>query len=104
MNSFLIVGSVANDPQMRQTAGGVNYLPLQVEVKRDFRNSSGRYDSEIFQVMLWKTMAEEYADKIRKNSFVSVKGRLQANNYTRDGDTSYRADLVGERLECLDTL
>ena len=99
MNSYLLVGRILSDPVLKETASGIRYTPLLVDVRKEFRNVNGSFDSDVFQIMLWKTLAEEALEKARKDGLVCIKGRLQASNYVKDGEVHYHGDLVGERVE-----
>ncbi len=51
----------------------------------------------------WGKQAENAARYLTKGSRVSVVGRVQNNNYEKDGATVYAFDFTVEELEYLDT-
>jgi len=101
LNSYLLVGKVLSQPVLKETSGGIRYAPLLLEVKKEFKNASGNFDSDVYQIMLWKNQAEEAVERAMVDSLVCVKGRIQASNYAKDGEVYYHGDLVGERVEYL---
>lgn len=98
MNEFHVVGICQNEPERKLTAGGISYTQLLVESTRPYKNAAGVAETDLFSVTVWKTLADECLEHVRKGSAVAIKGRVQANNYTKDDDIYYRCDLVGEKV------
>jgi single-strand DNA-binding protein len=52
---------------------------------------------------LWGRQAENAAQYLGKGSHVNVVGRVQNNNYERDGETVYSMAFTAEEVDYLDT-
>ena len=52
---------------------------------------------------LWGKQAENAAQYLGKGSHVNVAGRVQNNNYERDGETVYSMAFTAEEIDYLDT-
>lgn len=52
---------------------------------------------------LWGKQAENAAQYLAKGSHVNVVGRVQNNNYERDGETVYSMAFTAEEIDYLDT-
>jgi single-strand DNA-binding protein len=52
---------------------------------------------------LWGKQAENAAQYLGKGSHVNVVGRVQNNNYERDGETVYSMAFTAEEIDYLDT-
>ena len=52
---------------------------------------------------LWGKQAENAAQYLGKGSHVNVVGRVQNNNYDKDGETVYAMAFTAEELDYLDT-
>lgn len=52
---------------------------------------------------LWGKQAENAAQYLAKGSHVNVVGRVQNNNYQRDGETVYSMAFTAEEIDYLDT-
>jgi len=52
---------------------------------------------------LWGKQAENAAQYLGKGSHVNVVGRVQNNNYERDGETVYSMAFTAEEVDYLDT-
>lgn len=59
MNSITIVGRIKEQPVITTTAKGNPISWLLIEADRNFHNDDGSVSQDIFNVMLWKGIAEE---------------------------------------------
>ena len=60
-------------------------------------------ESTAIQWTLWGKQAEAAAQYLVKGSHVNVVGRVQNNNYERDGETVYGMAFTAEEIDYLDT-
>ena len=60
-------------------------------------------ESTAIQWTLWGKQAEAAAQYLVKGSHVNVVGRVQNNNYERDGETVYTMAFTAEEIDYLDT-
>ena len=70
------------------------------------RRGSGENRGEeatAIQWTLWGKQAENAAQYLGKGSHVNVVGRVQNNNYERDGETVYSMAFTAEEIDYLDT-
>jgi single-strand DNA-binding protein len=70
------------------------------------RKGSGENRGEeatAIQWTLWGKQAEAAAQYLGKGSHVNVVGRVQNNNYERDGETVYTMAFTAEEIDYLDT-
>src|SRR5688500_15683248 len=77
-----------------------------VTVISNTRRGSGEDRSEeatAIQWTLWGRQAESAAGYLGKGSRVNVVGRLQNNNYEKDGSTVYGLQFTCEELDYLDS-
>ena len=77
-----------------------------VTVISNTRRGSGEDRSEeatAIQWTLWGKQAENAAEYLGKGSRVNVVGRLQNNNYDKDGSTVYGLQFTCEDLDYLDS-
>ena len=77
-----------------------------VTVISNSRRGSGEErveEATAIQWTLWGRQAENAAEYLRKGSRVNVVGRLQNNNYDKDGSTVYGVQFTCEELDYLDS-
>lgn len=99
MNNVCIVGKVSKLPELKETNNGNKVASLEVEVERNFANSDGEVESDIFAVTLWKGLAESSLNICNVGSVVGIKGRLSARAFdTREGNKFYYCEIVAEKL------
>ena len=60
-------------------------------------------ESTAIQWTLWGKQAENAAQYLGKGSHVNVVGRVQNNNYDKDGETVYTMAFAAEEIDYLDT-
>jgi len=104
MNSCVLVGTVTEPVQLNTSSKGTTYGTMFVSTDRPFRNDDGSVTADIFRVTLWRGIADETAASCSVGSLVAVKGRLQSNNYEKDGRTYYNAEVIAEKVSYLHNL
>jgi single-strand DNA-binding protein len=100
MNLVVLVGNLTRDPEVRYTQSGLAVANIFVAVNR-VSSKEGGPDADFFRVTLFgkqAELAERYLSKGRK---VGVEGRLQNDNYEKEGQTVYRDTIIANRLEFL---
>jgi single-strand DNA-binding protein len=60
-------------------------------------------EATAIQWTLWGKQAEAAAQYLGKGSHVNVVGRVQNNNYDKDGETVYTMAFTAEEIDYLDT-
>ena len=60
-------------------------------------------EATAIQWTLWGKQAENAAQYLGKGSHVNVVGRVQNNNYDKDGETVYAMAFTAEEIDYLDT-
>ncbi len=106
MNHVVLVGKLQEDPKVIENASSYKKVVLVISTRRNFRNSDGIYESDEFQVSLWRGMAEEILNTAKCGDMLSIKGRFQANNYVKPESTSkfYNIEIIAEQVMILNKL
>ncbi len=96
MNGFNLVGRICFEPERAKTGSGLPLCRLRIAVNKSGKEQED--DSEIFEVVLFRALAEaEY----QIGQLVAVSGKVQANNFEKDGNVYYHANLLGNSLTIL---
>lgn len=99
MNEFRFCGRALETPELLESEKGSKYARLFLRVEREYKNSDGTVDTDDFRITCFKSLAEEIEKNVKKGQTLIMKGRLQENNFVKDnGDTIYRAELVGDKI------
>jgi single-strand DNA-binding protein len=79
---------------------GTAVAHISIAVNRAYTKEGGP-DSDFFRVTLFGKQAELVERYLSKGRKVGVEGRIQNDNYERDGQTVYRDSIIGNRIEFL---
>lgn len=101
MNYAIYTGRITKELQLKQTQNGRSVLPFDIAVQRDYKNKqTEEYDSDFISCLATGPTGEFIANYASKGAFVTVSGRMQNNNYTRDdGTTNYGMQLIVENFD-----
>ena len=100
-NQISIIGKIKEEPVVKELSSGTKMATMLVEVERTYKGVKNENESDLFNITLWRNVAEESEKICKKDQVVGVFGRLQSNNYTKDDLTYYKADIVCERLSII---
>ena len=101
LNQSVIVGRVVRDPELNQTENGNKVTNLTLAVPRSYKNINGEYDTDFISCVLWKGVAENTAQYVKKGDLVGVKGRLQTRTIESDEHNTHVMELVAEKVTFL---
>ena len=102
MNKVFLVGTVANDPELRFTQAGQGILNLRVVTVKSWNDKSGapKERRDFHSVILWGKRGEEMATILRKDMPVVVEGELQSSTYDdKDGKKCYKTEVNAASIE-----
>jgi len=103
MNVTVLVGRLANDPELRYTQNGVAVTTFRIAVDRPFTNQQGERETDFFPIVTWRKLAEVCANNLNKGRLVAVEGRLQNRSYiAQDGSTRWVTEVVADNVRFLD--
>ena len=101
MNTVMLVGRLAQDPEVRTTETGKDVVRISLAVNRSFKNPDGIYETDFIDCTLWDGLAKNLSDYCKKGDTVGVRGRLQVSHYEKDEQKFKRVDVIVERLTFL---
>jgi single-strand DNA-binding protein len=101
--STTVAGNLTADPELRFTGSGVPVAHFTVaSTSRVHDSSSGQWrdgDTLFLRCTVWRRMAENVAESLRKGARVVVTGRLQQRTYeTDDGQKRSALELVADEV------
>lgn len=102
-NQITIVGNLADDPDLRFTPSGIAVTDLRVAVNRRRRNRETNEWEDLldgfFTVNVWRDMAENVAESLKKGDRVLVTGRLTSRSYEdREGNTRWVTEILADEV------
>lgn len=103
INSVVLTGRVIELPKMRETATGIKYANIMLEITRPFKNCNGFYDSDKISVTLWKGIAEIANDVCQIGDMLGIKGRIQTYSVEKESQTYYNYEIIAEHVSFMDS-
>ena len=101
MNRVILIGRLARDPELRQTAGGVAVCGITVAVDRRQKKGAEK-QADFVPVVVWREQGEACAKYLRKGSQVGVSGQLQVRSYdAQDGSKRYVTEVIADEVQFL---
>ena len=105
MNSVVLVGRLAQDPELRYIAGtGMPVATFTLAVSREFTDKNGERGVDFIDIQAWNKQAETVANYLKKGNMVSVNGSIRVETYTdREGNRRRSFRINANRVEFLIT-
>ena len=105
MNSVILIGRLARDPELSYTANTQTACcRFTIAVDRPNRPKTSGEDQgvDFIRITVWGRRAETCDRYLSKGRQVAVMGRIQTGSYkNRNGETVYTTDVVADRVEFL---
>ena len=103
INRVVLVGRLAQDPELRYTPNGVAVTTFTLAVNRRFTNQHGEREADFINIVTWRQQAETCANYLKKGRLVGVDGRLQIRSFENsEGRRIKVAEVVADTVQFLE--
>ena len=103
LNQTIIIGRTTKEPEFRQTQNGISVATFTIACDRNFKNAQGEKETDFFNIVCWRGLAETVGRYLGKGRLVAVSGRLQNRSYeAKDGTKRYITEIVASEVQFLD--
>ena len=103
LNIITIIGRTTKEPESRTTQSGVAVTTFTIACDRNFKNSQGEKETDFFNIVAWRGLAETVSKYLGKGRLVAVSGRVQTRSYdATDGTKRYITEIVADEVQFLD--
>ena len=104
LNRVQLIGNLGRDPETRFTPTGKKVCNFSVAVSRHWRSAEGEFKeaTEWFNIEAWGKWGEVCQERLSKGSLVYVEGRLQTDQYEKDGEKRYSTKVVMQFMQMLE--
>lgn len=103
LNRVILIGRLAQDPELRYTTSGVAVANFSLAVERPYTSQAGEREVDFIDIVTWRKLAETCANNLQKGRLVAVQGRLQVRSYEANDGTRRRvAEVVADEVRFLD--
>ena len=107
ISKVFLIGNVGSDPEaLRYTQSGIPALNLSIATSdswKDKQTGEQKERTSWHRVVLYNRLAEIAHQYLRKGSKVWIEGRLQYNEWQKEGQTHRTAEIIGNDLQMLDS-
>jgi len=104
MNKIMLIGNLGKDPEMNYTPSGVALTKFSLAVNRVTKSSTGERQEETdwFNIVAWRQLAETCNTYLHKGSKVFIEGRLTQRKYTdKNGIDRWMVEVIANDMEML---
>ena len=106
LNKVMLIGNLGRDPEFNVTPSGTPVAKFSLAVNRVSKNSSGEQvkETEWFNIVTWRQLAEICEKYLHKGSKVYIEGRIQTRKYTDKNNVERTAvDIIANDMKMLDS-
>jgi single-strand DNA-binding protein len=103
LNKVILAGNLTKDPEVRYTPAGKAVADLRMAINRSFKGQDGQVRDEtcFVSVVVWDRQAQTCGEYLTRGSPVLVDGRLQYEEWEKDGQKFNRLRVVADRVQFL---
>src|SRR5579885_2783843 len=104
LNKIMLIGNVGRDPEGNYTTDGTAVTKFTLAVTRRFKTSGGevKEETEWFNIVAWRKLAEICNQYLEKGKKVYIEGRLTQRKYTdREGIQRTAVEVIANDMEIL---
>jgi single-strand DNA-binding protein len=100
LNKVFLVGSVGRDPEIRSTGGGTLIATISMATNESYKDSSGEWATSTtwHNLKAFARTAEIIRDYVVKGSPLHIEGKLNTEQWEKDGVKHYKTVIVIENL------
>jgi len=104
LNKIMLIGNLGRDPELNVTGDGTPFARFSVAVSRTYKSNTGerREETEWFNIVAWRQLAETCNTYLHKGSKVYIEGRVTQRKYTdKNGVERTAIDVIANNMEIL---
>ena len=106
LNKIMLIGNLGRDPELQVTSDGTPVTKFSLAVNRNTKTSTGerKEETEWFNIVAWRQLAEICERYLHKGSKIYIEGRLTQRKYTdREGVQRTSVEVIANEMEMLDS-
>ena len=104
INKVILVGNLGADPETRYTPSGTAITTIRIATSRSWKDKqTGEQQerTEWHRVKFFDRLAEIAGEYLKKGGQVYVEGRLQTEEYEKDGIKRWSTDIIAGEMQML---
>ena len=102
MNKIYLIGNLTRDPELVETASGVQRCRFSIAVNRNYKSADGERQADFFNCTAWRGLAETISRYTKKGTKVCVVGSVEMREYEDNtGARRTAVDVIVQDFEIL---
>jgi single-strand DNA-binding protein len=102
VNKLILVGNLAADPEVRQTAKGTTIATFPVATNRDFTsNGEKKKVTDFHRVVAWGKLGEICGKYLEKGKAVYIEGMVINRAFEKEGERRYVTEIRADEVNML---
>src|SRR5690606_11196341 len=98
LNKVILIGRLTRDVELNYTPQGNAVAQFTLAVQRKYN----REEADFINIVVWRGLAENCANYLKKGRMAAVEGRLQVRSYkAQDGQKRWIIEVVAEDVRFL---
>lgn len=104
LNRVQLIGRLGRDPETRFTPTGKKVCNFSMAVDRRWKSAEGEQKEATnwFNIEAWGRLGEICQEYLTKGRLVYIEGRLQTDQYEKDGEKRYSTKIVALEMQMLE--
>lgn len=97
INRVTLLGNLEKDPELRTIGDGTSVVSCVMATTETFKDKNGekKEQTEWHNLVLWRSLAEVFAQYCKKGDTVHIDGKLRTRNWeAQDGSKRYMAEII----------
>ena len=105
LNSFICIGRLTRDPELKYTPSGAAVCKMGIAVNRSYKKDEEVVEDTLFvNLSAWGKQGENCANYLQKGRRIAVNGELRGNNWVdKDGNKRYSFEVNVNTIQFLDS-
>ena len=103
MNNVEFIGRLSKDIELNTTPNRVSVAKTNIAVDRKFKKEDGTHDTDFFNLVFWRGLADTVSKYCKKGQRIYVRGELQNRSWDKeDGTKGFVTEVIVNDVEFLD--
>ena len=104
MNSFIGIGRLTKDCELRYTTSNKAVASFSIAITRTFKNTEGEFEADFINCECWGQVAETLSKYTHKGDLIAVSGNIRTDKYQdSNGNNKTRTYILVNRVQFLST-
>ncbi len=99
LNKVILIGRLTKDPEVKVTTTGITVGSFSLAVNRNYTSQNGVRETDFFNCVCYRKLAENVGRYVKKGQLISVEGRIQNRSYdAQDGTKRYITEIICDNV------